>query len=315
MSSKRGRETAVATGPDITATVFNIQRYSVQDGPGIRTTVFLKGCPLRCLWCSNPESQQAFREVAHRDSLCTKCGACVEVCEARATSLTDAGIRIDRKLCTGCGRCIEVCIAGARKFYGEESTVEKVFQEAARDVPFYNNSGGGVTVSGGEPLFQADFAAALLERCRNAGIHTCIETCGYVAPAAWKKALPVTDLVLYDLKLMDPAAHRQWTGKSNDKILGSLKLVAASGVPVIIRIPVIPGSNDSVENMTAIARYVAGLGLKQVNLLPYHRFGESKYAMLDRQYRLGDLRPPAEGELEKLVDLFKSAGLDCEIVL
>jgi pyruvate formate lyase activating enzyme len=300
----------------LSGSVFNIQRFSIQDGPGIRTTVFMKGCPLRCLWCSNPESQSTFPEVAHGDSLCNKCSRCVEVCEVQAISLTDSGVGIDRKTCTGCGKCVEVCIPGALKVYGEEMSVEKVYQEVVKDRLFYQNSGGGVTAGGGEPLSQADFVAELFKRCQDAGIHTCLDTCGYATPGVWEKVLPYTNLVLFDVKLMDPSVHRRVTGKSNEKILHSLKLVAAAGVPVIVRIPVIPGINDSQENITDIAYYVAGLnGLREVNLLPYHRFGESKYAMLDRHYRLSDLTPPKSSQLEELRSIFKSLDIDCEIVV
>ncbi len=298
----------------VSGIVFNIQRYSIQDGPGIRTTVFLKGCPLRCIWCSNPESQNDFLEIAHRDSICQKCGRCVEVCEAKAITLTSEGTKIDRKLCTNCGKCIEACVFGARRFYGEKKTVEEVYREVLRDKPFYNNSGGGVTASGGEPLMQADFVAELFKRCQDDGINTCLDTCGYADADSWNKVLPYTNLVLFDLKIMDPAAHRKYTGKSNDKILKGIKLVAEQKVPVIIRIPVIPGVNDSEENMTAVARFSKSIDLKEVNLLPYHRFGASKYNMLDRRYQLSELRRPEYNELNKLVDIFKSAGLDCKIV-
>jgi pyruvate formate lyase activating enzyme len=297
------------------AVVFNIQRFSIQDGPGIRTTVFLKGCPLRCLWCSNPESQNAFPEVAHRDSLCIKCGRCVEVCEAHATSLTEKGIRIDRNICKNCGKCIEVCPAGARKFYGKEMSVDEVYQEVARDRPFYQESDGGLTVSGGEPLNQTDFVVELFKRCQSTGIHTCMDTCGYANHGTWEKVLPYTDLVLFDVKLMDPSAHKKVTGKSNRQILRSLKVVTASGVPVIVRIPVIPGINDSGENLTVIAQHLVTLGLKEVNLLPYHRFGAGKYSMLDKQYSLSELRTPDDDRLEKMVKIFESFNLNCEIVV
>ena len=295
-------------------TIFNIQRYSLQDGPGIRTTVFLKGCPLRCPWCSNPESQNVFIEIAHKDSLCQRCGRCVEICEVKATSLTSSGTKIDRKLCTNCGKCITVCPFGARRYYGEQKTVEEVFQEVIRDKPFYDNSGGGVTFSGGEPLLRSDFVAELFERCQSSGIHTCLDTCGYADPESWKAVLPYTDLVLFDLKIMDPSVHRKWTGKSSRKILQSLKLVAREKIMVIIRTPIIPGVNDSVENMTAIAKFGSSIGIKEINLLPYHRFGLSKFKMLDRRYHLFRLKSPDHSNLEKLSTIFESAGLTCKII-
>jgi pyruvate formate lyase activating enzyme len=299
------------------AIIFNIQRFSIQDGPGIRTTVFIKGCPLRCLWCSNPESQNAFLELGHRNSLCKKCGKCVEVCKVGAISVGDEGIKIDRKTCTVCGKCVEVCKPEALKFYGKEMTVDEVFKEVERDSPFYDNSGGGVTISGGEPLSQPDYVGALLKKCQLAGIHTCIETCGYVDdPDVWKKVLPYLDLVLIDIKLYDSTAHKRATGKPNEKILNSIKIVAESGVPAIIRIPVIPGINDSEENMKNTALYIKSLNtLNKVELLPYHRFGESKYAMLDRKYSLGELRTQKDGRVHELVEIFKSSGLDCTITV
>jgi pyruvate formate lyase activating enzyme len=296
------------------AVIFNIQRFSVEDGPGIRTTVFIKGCPLRCLWCSNPESQDAFPEVAHRDSLCTRCGRCVEVCEAHACAVTGDGTSIDRKACTRCGKCVDACVPGARVFYGRDMSVDEVFQDVLKDKPFYDNSGGGVSACGGEPLSQADFVGELFTRCQAAGIHTCLDTCGYADAPAWETVLPHTDLVLFDVKHIDPLAHVRVTGKSNRKILRSLELVARSRVPAIVRIPVIPGINDSEQTIQAIARHVAALGsIREVSLLAYHRFGESKYKMLDRRYGLGDLATPEDKQLERLATIVRDLGLLCEI--
>jgi pyruvate formate lyase activating enzyme len=222
---------------------------------------------------------------------------------------------IDRKKCNNCGKCIEVCVPGALKVYGNEMSVDEVYREVARDKPFYKNSEGGVTVSGGEPLANADFVAELFKRCRDAGIHTCIETCGYATAGSWDKVLPYTDLVLYDLKLMDDSLHLKMTGQSNEKIMQNLRHIVANGVSIVIRIPVIPGINDSKENLIETARFVAGLdGLKKVNLLQYHRLGESKYAMLDRKYKLEELVPQEFIQLEELIAVFKPFNLDCEIV-
>jgi pyruvate formate lyase activating enzyme len=298
--------------------IFNIQRFSIQDGPGIRTTVFLKGCPLRCLWCSNPESQNFFPEVVHSDFLCNSCGLCIEICELQAISFSHKGkgVKINRKICNRCGKCVETCIPKAIKFYGKEMNVEEVFQEIARDKPFYQDSGGGVTVSGGEPLSQPDFVTELFKQCQGVNIHTCIETSGYADSGAWEKVLPHTDLLLFDMKLINSSEHLRVTGKSNDKILNNLRLVATTGVPVIIRIPVIPSINNSEESITDIARYVAGLnGLREVNLMPYHRLGVGKYKMLDRRYNLSTLTPLEESQLEGLVNIVKSFNLGCEIII
>lgn len=297
------------------AIIFNIQRFSIEDGPGIRTTVFIKGCPLKCPWCSNPESQNPFSEVAHRDSACNKCGRCEVVCKAQSISLTDRGIKINRKTCTNCGKCVDVCITQALKLYGNEMSVDKVFQEVAKDKLFYKKSGGGVTASGGEPLSQPEFVASLFKQCQETGIHTCLDTCGYATASSWEKVLPYTSLVLFDLKIIEPSKHLAVTSKSNEKILQGLLLVINAEVPFIIRIPIIPSVNNSKENINGIARYLIGLNVRsEINLLPYHRFGQDKYAMLDREYRLNNITSPVVSHLEKLQNIFKSLNLNCKIV-
>ncbi len=306
------------SGARITGTVFNIQRFSIQDGPGIRTTVFLKGCPLKCLWCSNPESQTSLPEMAHRDSLCVGCGACVKVCDQGATRLVsnEKGfkVEIDRTKCRTCGKCVEACLAGARKIYGQTMSAEEVFNEVRRDIDFYSNSGGGVTASGGEPLSQVDFVTELFRQCKRIGIHTAIETCGYASVSDVEKILRETDLVLYDLKLVNSREHRKFTKKFNKLILSNARMIVEKRVPIIIRVPLIPGINDSEENLDGIAQFVSELDHEQqVDLLPYHRFGEGKYKMLDRDYPLCSVKPPDEKELERAVERFKRYHLDCSI--
>ncbi|MFC1817359.1 glycyl-radical enzyme activating protein, partial [Thermodesulfobacteriota bacterium] len=295
-------------------TVFNIQCFSLQDGPGIRTTVFIKGCPLRCWWCSNPESQAFNPEVVHSNSLCTQCGECVKACPTQAISLAERGVRIDRKLCENCATCVSVCYAGALKVYGEEMSTAEVIAEVEKDVAYYRNSEGGVTFSGGEPLSQPEFVISLLKQCRKSGLHTVVDTCGYVAQEVFKRMLRNTDLVLYDLKHANELTHKRLTAVSNRPILNNLKMVAQSGVDVIVRVPIITDINDSLKNMTAIAKYVASLKtIKEVNLLPYHRFGTGKYEMLDSTYRLNSTLPPKEARLEKLTKIVESYGLECKI--
>lgn len=297
--------------------VFNVQRYSIQDGPGIRTTVFLKGCPLRCAWCSNPESQNSYPEIAHRDSLCEKCGRCAAACSEKAISVNAEGRHINRKLCTNCGECVGVCITGALKIFGEMLTAAEVFEEIKKDIDFYRSSGGGVTVSGGEPLFQPDFVASLFKLCQHKGINTCIETSGCGNRRSLEKVLPYTDLVLFDIKLSQPSPHRKWTGKSNAEILRNLNITVANGIPVILRVPLIPGVNDSDTELKNIAR-IAVNTLKQscqVNILPYHRFGTGKYEMLDRDYSLTELVTQENSEIEHIKHLFESFGLECDVVL
>lgn len=301
---------------DTKGIVFNIQRYSIHDGPGIRTTVFLKGCPLRCLWCSNPESQNSWPEVAHNDSLCNQCGQCLGVCDEQAISVDDKGIFINRKRCTNCGKCVEVCTPEALKIFGKKVSIEEVFKEVEKDVQFYRNSGGGVTVSGGEPLAQPAFVAALFRLCQDAGINTCLDTCGYAGASALEQVLPYTSLVLFDVKLSDPRAHRRWTKRSNERIIRNLRLVAMKGIATIIRVPLVPGFNDSDEELKGIARTVAGAlkGVGKVNLLPYHRYGVGKFKMLDRRYRLDSLARPKDAKLQRAKEIFGSFGFGCEVV-
>ena len=297
--------------------VFNIQRYSIQDGPGIRTTVFVKGCPLHCLWCSNPESQDSQPEIAHRDSLCTKCGLCVDVCSPGAISLGDKGVIINRSLCTSCGECLKVCLPGSLKVFGEEMSAADVFEQVKKDDEFYRNSGGGVTVSGGESLSQPHFVSALFRLCKAAGIHTCIETSGCAGAGALTEVLEYTSLVLFDIKLSDSVGYQKYTNNPNEIMLHNLELIVKKGVPLIIRVPLIPGINDSEEELRKIARiavdYLPQPG--KVELLPYHRFGMGKYQMLDREYQLTELITQKDMEIQKDKQLFESFGLECEIVL
>jgi pyruvate formate lyase activating enzyme len=295
--------------------IFNIQRFSVQDGPGIRTTVFFKGCPLRCPWCSNPESQRPYLEVAHRDTLCDQCGRCVEACDLKAISLADKGVRIDREICNNCGKCVSVCSPHALRVLGQVLSVEDVFHEIERDELYYRNSKGGVTASGGEPLSQSHFVSALFKRCQEAGIHTTLDTCGYATRPVLERVLEYTDLVLYDLKLVDPVIHRKVTKKPNQSILRNVRYIVEREIPIIIRVAVIPGFTGTAENIRAVASFVEELdGDISVNLLPYHRFGTGKYKMLDRKYELSRLKAPSEEELRTIVDIFQSFALPCEIV-
>ncbi|MBI4329656.1 MAG: glycyl-radical enzyme activating protein [Chloroflexi bacterium] len=298
------------------ALIFNIQRYSLQDGPGIRTTVFLKGCPLRCIWCSNPESQNSYPEVAHSNSLCTKCGACMEVCSAQALRLNNKGIQIDRELCNNCAKCVEACVPKALKVLGRWLSINEVLGEVVRDELYYRNSGGGVTVSGGEPLMQAAFVLSLLRSCKRRGVHTVLDTAGYASPDILKDVLKYVDLVLFDIKIMKPTEHRKLTGVWEQLILDNARAIVAEGTPLIIRVPLIPGVNDSGENIRAIGSFAASLkdGI-EVNLLPYHRFGMSKYDSLDREYDLRSLPSLTAAECETPREIIQSFGLKCEVVV
>ena len=302
-------------GDVVLGRVFNIQRFSTEDGPGIRTTVFLKGCPLTCLWCANPESQQIRRQVAHNDALCDKCGRCAPVCGRQAISITESGIRIDRNLCDDCGDCVKVCGPRSLRMIGDDKTVDEVMEEILRDRHYYRSSQGGVTCSGGEPLNQAPFVAELFARCQDAGLHTTLDTTGHGSARAFSEVLKHTDLVLFDLKVMDDALHRRTTGITNRQILKNARLVSGSSAQMIIRVPLIPGVSDTDENLTAIARFVKELrpGIV-VNVLPYHRFGMNKYAMLDQPYPMNDAQPLEHERVAQIVEMFEAQGLECEVV-
>lgn len=299
-------------------TIFNIQRFSTEDGPGVRTTVFFKGCPLRCVWCSNPESQRSALQVGHRDSLCVGCGSCVEACPNGAVRVLKKGrgfqVKINRRKCTSCGKCVEACAYEAMRFYGRIMTVDEVFEEVKKDIGYYKESGGGVTASGGEALSQAEFVAEFFQRCRRLGIHTTLDTSGYGTKEACRLVCSEVDLVLFDIKIMDRNEHRRFTGRYNDVILRNLEWMVSAGVCVRARVPVVPGITDSVENIAALAEYVAGLDADiPVDFLPYHRYGEGKYEMLDMKYKLGDIRPPSQEHLEKIIEIVKGYGVECSV--
>jgi len=263
--------------------VFNIQRYSIHDGPGIRTTVFLKSCPLRCFWCQNPESQRFAPEIFRDRAKCTGCGRCFASCPAKATTLQEGKIRIDRNACTGCGRCTAACPNQARRLVGAAMSLEEIMGPILRDRKYYENSGGGVTLSGGEAAAQPQFALALLQKCKEAALHTTLDTCGHAPWPVFEKLVAYTDLVLYDIKHLDAKKHKQATGQENRCILDNARRIARSR-PMRVRVPLIPGFNDSVEEIQEISRFVQeALGAVPIDLLPYNKMGEGKYHLLDRQ--------------------------------
>ena len=293
------------------ATIFNIQRYSIDDGPGIRTIVFLKGCPLRCLWCCNPESQHVRPEVTHNATLCMQCGRCAAACPNGAIRMTEAGPEIDREKCVGCGTCAEACIPGAMKRIGDERTVSDVYRIAYKDAAFYKESGGGVTVSGGEPLLHIDFVCELFRRCHADGINTAVETCGQVPREAMERALPLTDLFLFDIKQMDTEKHQRLTGVPNTQILANLEYLTGAGANILIRLPLIPGLNDSDGDMEAVCAEMDRLGLRRSELMPYHNYGMGKYAQLGLEYSLAELKKHPQERLKEIHDIFQSHGIEC----
>jgi|Deesub1362A_J573_1020465.scaffolds.fasta_scaffold12799_1 pyruvate formate lyase activating enzyme len=292
--------------------IVKIQRFSIQDGPGIRTTVFLKGCFLRCLWCSNPETQEPGIEVEYSKEKCIpQCYECVGQCDAKAISKDGEYIAIDRKKCSGCGRCVEVCYRKALTVVGEEMDVAEVLNEIEKDRPFYEKSGGGVTLSGGEPLYQHRFAVELLRQCKERGISTALDTTGYVDWDILKNTLEYTDIVLYDIKHLDPEEHKKLTGVSNDVILENARRISEKFFPILIfRIPVIPGINDNPKNLKELAQFVRSLSnLPAIHLLPYHRLGVFKYTRLGREYTLKNLQPPTRDYIRRVAELLETFGI------
>jgi pyruvate formate lyase activating enzyme len=295
--------------------IFNIQRFSVHDGPGIRTTVFLKGCPIRCLWCSNPESQRMEPQIVYWHERCIRCDACVAVCPQSAIEVDEAGHkRVLQERCDLCGRCLEECYAGALEQIGRLATVDEVLSLVEEDRLFYDQSAGGVTLSGGEPTIQPRFSQRLLQGCQERGIHTTIDTCGHAPWDAWEALLPYLDLILYDLKEIDPARHERYVGVSNELIVDNLRRLARTDKPVIVRRPVIPGYNDDEESIRALARFVQELGtVHEIDLLPYHRFGQGKYERLGMGYPMGDEPSMKEEDVGDLRDILESYGFQVKI--
>jgi pyruvate formate lyase activating enzyme len=260
--------------------IFDVQRFSLHDGPGIRTVVFFKGCPLRCRWCQNPEGLRPFPEISFHAEWCVNARSCDSVCPRNAILLNGAR-RIRWEACDRCGLCAGACPSGALQMVGRNYGVDELLTEVLRDQAFYQASGGGITASGGEPAMQMEFLCAFLRRCKEDGLHTALETCGWVAWEALTDVLPFCDLVLYDVKAIDPALHRQLTGQDNARILENLRRLVASGVALIPRVPLIPTLTATAGNLKDIARFLRDLGLAVVHLLPYHRLGEAKLARLD----------------------------------
>ena len=293
--------------------IFDIKRFAVHDGPGIRTVVFLKGCPLRCVWCHNPEGIQMRAELIWYENKCVACGACFTACPQGAHEMIpgDPPQRVyHRERCQQCGRCVETCYAEALTLTGKTMTVGEVMAPIRQDVAFYAQSGGGVTLSGGEPLLQAEFAVALLRQCKQEGFHTALDTCGYAPWSAFESALPYVDMLLYDLKHADPESHRRYTGRSNQRILANLRRLAARGLPIEIRMPIIPGVNDAREAIEPTAQLLAGLeNITAVRLLSYHSLAGSKYARLGMANTLPSVEPPSAERLQQIAGWIRERGV------
>ncbi len=292
--------------------IFHIMRFSVHDGPGIRTAVFFKGCPLSCWWCHNPESQNSAPGILYSAERCHLCGDCAAACPHGAIKRMGERMTLNDH-CRLCATCVDACGAEARSLAGRTMTVTEIVAEIERDLVFFDESGGGVTFTGGEPFGQPALLEALLRACRGRRIHTTIETCGAAARESVLRIGGLADLILYDLKMLDPGRHRQYTGAPNRNILENLEALVAAGRPVTVRIPVVPGVNDAAADVRAACDYLAPLGLTQVDLLPYHRAGAEKYRRLGREYRMEQTAPPADVTMAAIAAQMEAAGIPVKI--
>ena len=295
--------------------VLSITRMTVHNGPGIRTLILLKGCPLRCIWCSTPESQNNEPEIAVYPDKCIHCDQCLPVCPVNAINITEETVSIDRARCDGCGECVKVCYSEALKLLGQEMTVRELIDEVRKDAVAYRHSGGGVTVSGGEPLLNIDFILELVKAFKEENISVGIDTCGYLPRESIEQVLPYVDFFLWDIKHMNGEKHRELTGVSNRLILDNARYVSEKNVPLYIRIPVVPGYNDSEDNIRATCEFAGSLSsLVEVSLLPLHHLGKARYYSLDRDYPIADIPPIEDNVLQTIKKLVESYGLNCSIV-
>lgn len=294
-----------------TGLLMDVKRFAVHDGPGVRTTLFLKGCPLRCLWCHNPEGISPRPETAYYAHKCMNCGECARVCPSGAQRM-DAGGRhvFERERCVACGACEGACLGEAMKLFGRTVTVGEAEAIALEDRAFYDHSGGGVTVSGGEPLLQSDFVRALFERLKEQGVHTAADTCGNVPWTAFESVLPFTDLFLFDVKHIDSAAHRALTGAGNERILDNLRRLSDAGARIEIRMPLVPGANDGMDTLERIGALLGGLNVETMRVLPYHALARSKYAALGKPDTMPDVPSPDDGAIARAVTALRAHGVN-----
>ncbi|MEI6061863.1 MAG: glycyl-radical enzyme activating protein [Bacteroidota bacterium] len=295
--------------------IFDIKRYAINDGPGIRVVIFFKGCNLNCAWCHNPESISRKAEKMYSPSKCLLCGSCVEACPENAITLTANGILDNPDVCTLCRKCADICPTRAVEISGKSMSVHEIMEVIEKERAFFEQSGGGVTFSGGEPLLHSGILIALLNECGNRGIHRTVDTAGNINTTTMLEVARRTDLFLYDLKMMDADLHRKWTGSGNDKILHNMEMISAAGVPVIIRIPLIGGVNDTEENLDLTAKFIARLegDKKLVHLLPYHNIAQNKYFKLGKPELFEELAEPGKDSLQKAIAKFAQYGIQASI--
>ena len=289
-----------------------IERFAINDGPGIRTLIFFKGCPLRCKWCSNPETQNPLPEIFYFEDKCIFCQSCIAACPNNAIKADYLRNKVitNRHICTGCGNCVAVCPAQARRLVGIEKNVEEIMEEIKKDEPFYILSGGGVTLSGGEVFFQPDFALEILKACKKEEIDTAIETSGFASWKTMERLLPYIDHVLIDIKHMNSSLHKYWTGVGNELILENIKRIDAQKKDYIIRIPLIPGVNYGEENIKELKNFIRELqNIKEIHVLPYHTLGRGKYKYLEREYELKHLKKYTKEEIKKIVSKLEIEGV------
>ena len=315
-SAKENLKTKAVEYQDLKGTVFDIKRYATGDGPGIRALIFLKGCPLSCKWCANPESQSLQPEIIYYKENCRQCGRCIKDCPTNSISKDPSwGLKTDQS-CTLCGRCVESCLYDAREIVGEEKRISQILELIRRDRSYYDYSGGGITLTGGEPLFQCDFAVELLKAFKREGINTAIETTGYTSSECLKKAVDNLDLIFYDFKHLSEKKHKEYTGVSNKLIKENLIWLNEylNQDKIIIRIPYIPGHNSDLETQKKIYQYLKQFKrVKRIEIMPYHRLGAAKYEGLNREYALKDLEPVNKNELKHLVELGDKIGVKIRI--
>jgi len=310
MTSARPQAGRAEPVEPVTGVTFNVQRFSTEDGPGIRTTVFMKGCPLRCHWCHNPEGLSPRPQLVWYDVRCIGARRCLAACPVGALELTPEGMRIDRERCSPCDLCAEACPSGALEVIGRRWTPDELLALVAKDTAFYETSGGGVTVSGGEPTMQPDFVEAFLRLCRESSIATALDTCGYADWSVYERLLPYVDLVLFDLKILDRERHRQATGVYPDRILANAAAIAERGMPIWIRTPIIPGYTDDEENIGALAAFIRSRlpTVERWDLLAYTNLGVSKYRRLGLPYPLEETQLPARQHMERLAAVAADGG-------